>query len=298
VDIYSFALIVWELITRKSPFGDIHTIEELVENVVNKEIRPEIPEGTPVNLGKLIKKCWTGDPTKRPAFSDIVGLFDLISLGALVNLGPHEDKNGLKLWKTFFMTKEGLKYNVSFEEFCKAYCEAGKLTYEAEDTKFKCLKAVLVRKDDIVTIEEYGALLQRFGPLDDFAGFLDRIVSLLKKTWFHGDISSEDSEKIVMSRDNGTFLVRFSSDPGSYAVTAKTSAGKLKHFRIHHKAGLDYLIGQIECKSLEEIIKKYHKELGLKSPAPGSPYEPLFTSEKQKKKQQMTAGYQVAANIN
>jgi len=273
-------------------------MEDLVENIVNKEVRPEIPEGTPVNLGKLIKKCWTTDPTKRPAFSDIVGLFDLITLGALVNLGPHEDKNGLKLWKTFFMTKEGLKCKVTFDEFCKAYCEAGKFAYDPEDTKFKCLKAVLAKTDDSVLIEDYGALLQRFGPLDDFEEMLKRIVSLLKKTWFHGEISSEDSEKIVMARDNGTFLVRFSSDPGSYAVTAKTSSGKLKHFRIHHKAGLDYLIGQIECKSLDEIIKKYHKELGLKTAAPGSPYEPLFTSEKQKKKAQMTAGYQVAANIN
>jgi len=198
------------------------------------------------------------------------------------------------LWKTNFLKNDILKDTVSFEEFCNAYCEAGGLKFDAEDITFKCLKSVLSKDEKTVTLEEFGVLLQRFGPLDNHEEFLARIVNLLKKSWFHGEISAEQSEKIVMnSPKNGTFLVRFSSDPGSYAITSKSQNGNLKHYRIYHKAGLEYLIGQIECSSLDDIIKKYYKELGLKYPAAGSPYKKIFKTEKKKKQSQMTSGYQV-----
>ena len=293
-DLYSFGLIIWELLTRKTPFGNIHNLEELVETVVNKEERPPLPEQTPNNLKRLIQKVWATDPAKRPGFADLTNLFDLVTCTALINLGPVEDKNGLKLWKNNFMKNDTLRDRVTFEEFCNCYCQAGGIEYDAEDINFKCLKTALCKDDKTVTIEEYGVLLQRFGPLDDYSAFLTRIVNLLKKSWFHGEISAEDSEKIVMnSSKNGTFLVRFSSDPGSFAITSKSLNGNLKHYRIYHKAGLDYLLGQIECKSLDDIMKKYYKELGLKYPAPGSPYESLFNTEKKKKQQQMSSGYQV-----
>ncbi len=97
----------------------------------------------------------------------------------------------------------------------------------------------------------------------------------------------------MKSKQVGCFLVRFSSDPGSYAITGLSNGGRIKHYRIHHKPGLDYLIGKAECKSLDDIIAKFHAELFLKHPCPGSKYEDLFNASQKRKQAQMAMGYSV-----
>jgi hypothetical protein len=44
------------------------------------------------------------------------------------------------------------------------------------------------------------------------------------------------------------FCFLFSKTSFRYAITALSQGGRLKHFRIYHKPGLDYLIGKAECK--------------------------------------------------
>ena len=291
-DVYSFGVVVWELLTMENPFKDVKTVEELKEIVITKQERPPIPDYCPRTLAKLIEKCWHQDPTERPAFTEIIPLFDIIILEAII-----ADKMGRKLWRKHFMNKDGLRTRVGWTEFASAFCQFFKETNVAlDDIRLQCLNLLLVdgHRDEEVDMEEWAKLLQWFGPLKDFQSFLDNILDLLKKTWFHGNITSEQAEKIVMkTKQKGCFLVRFSSDPGSYAITALSQGGRLKHFRIYHKPGLDYLIGKAECKSLDDIIAKYHTELYLKTPCPGSKYEDLFSAAQQKRQAQMAAGYQV-----
>lgn len=150
------------------------------------------------------------------------------------------------------MNKDGLRLRVGWAEFMGAFCQFFKeASVGPDDIRMQCLKSLLVdgNKDEEVDMEEWAKLLQWFGPLKDFTSFLENVVDLLKKSWFHGNISSEQAEKLVMkSKQKGCFLVRFSSDPGSYAITSLSQGGRLKHFRIYHKPGLDYLIGKAECK--------------------------------------------------
>lgn len=68
-----------------------------------------------------------------------------------------------------------------------------------------------------------------------------------------------------------------------------SQGGRLKHFRIYHKPGLDYLIGKTECPSLEAIVTKYHKELFLKTACPGSKFQSIFNTNKKN----VCAGYLV-----
>lgn len=289
-DVYSFAIVLWELLTMKQPFGDVSSIEELKELVIEKGQRPPIPDICPRTLAKLMERCWHKDPAKRPQFVDIIPIFDMIILEAMIG-----DKMGRKLWRKHFLTKAGLQDTVDWTVFAGALCKFFKnKSIALDDVRMQCLHAVLVDddKNDEVHMEEWAKLLQWFGPLSTLDGFLDAVAALLKKTWFHGNVSSKQAEKIVMkSKKKGTFLVRFSSDPGSYAITALSQGGRLKHFRIYHKPGLDFLIGKAECKSLDEIIHKYHQELYLKHPAPGSKYEFLFTQAT--KQAQMASGYSI-----
>ncbi|VFQ89498.1 unnamed protein product [Cuscuta campestris] len=71
VDVYSFGLILWEMLTGFTPFDDMTSVQAAFA-VVNKNKRPAIPMDCPPCLKALIEQCWCLQPEKRPEFSQIV----------------------------------------------------------------------------------------------------------------------------------------------------------------------------------------------------------------------------------
>lgn len=74
VDVYSFAMILYEMIELVKPFNDL-SITDIFQKVVELGERPPFTEKTPKNLKKLIIQCWDQDPSKRPTFSQIFDEF-------------------------------------------------------------------------------------------------------------------------------------------------------------------------------------------------------------------------------
>jgi serine/threonine protein kinase len=76
-EVYSFAIIMWEMFTRKRPFYNL-THDKVIEAIYRKErpglleiemlVARELPE-----LIELIKKCWCENANDRPTFADIIG---------------------------------------------------------------------------------------------------------------------------------------------------------------------------------------------------------------------------------
>lgn len=75
-DVYSFAIVIWGVLTQKKPFADEKNILHIMVKVV-KGHRPELP---PVcrprpracgNLLCLMQRCWQEDPRERPTFQEI-----------------------------------------------------------------------------------------------------------------------------------------------------------------------------------------------------------------------------------
>lgn len=61
VDVYSFAIILWEILTRKDAFSH-HKNYVLFSRAVRGGERPIIPTSCPPDLTSLIQNCWTKDP--------------------------------------------------------------------------------------------------------------------------------------------------------------------------------------------------------------------------------------------
>src|SRR5438046_2861793 len=63
-DIYSIAILMWEISSGQLPFNNYEHDYYLAMNIING-IRPRIVSGTPLEYKNLMKQCWDADPLKR-----------------------------------------------------------------------------------------------------------------------------------------------------------------------------------------------------------------------------------------
>ncbi|XP_014278313.1 integrin-linked protein kinase [Halyomorpha halys] len=74
-DMWSFAILLWELATREVPFADLSPME-IGMKVALEGLRVSIPPGISTHLAKLIKICMNEDPGKRPTFEMVLPILD------------------------------------------------------------------------------------------------------------------------------------------------------------------------------------------------------------------------------
>jgi serine/threonine protein kinase len=74
-DVYSFGIIVWELLSRECPYEGMTAIQCALA-VLNRDKRPEIPKWCPPGVHALIKSCVKKEPSERPSFAQIILALD------------------------------------------------------------------------------------------------------------------------------------------------------------------------------------------------------------------------------
>ncbi|XP_050259497.1 serine/threonine-protein kinase STY46-like isoform X5 [Quercus robur] len=70
-DVFSFVIVLWELLTGKLPYEYLTPLQAAV-GVLQKGLRPIIPKHTHPKLAELLEKCWQQDPALRSDFSEII----------------------------------------------------------------------------------------------------------------------------------------------------------------------------------------------------------------------------------
>lgn len=75
VDVYSFGIVLWELITGMLPYHNLTDVQAAFA-VVNKGIRPAVPDDCLPVLNEIMTRCWDVDPQVRPPFSEVVKMLE------------------------------------------------------------------------------------------------------------------------------------------------------------------------------------------------------------------------------
>jgi serine/threonine protein kinase len=301
VDVYSFGLVLWELVHRQRAFDQYakaNNLAAFVGAVCERKERPAIRD-CPPSVAALIEACWHTQQELRPTFQRVVEALDDILVEVSI-----PDPVGRRLWTDNWKTEPSVAWK-SFKPLFSVLVGRQSMFW---------VKPLLVTQEKrssmlegggsaplVVTMEQFGNVLAYFGPLTDFTqrsaavstqiNIVDKIQATLSSEWFHGELDSSEAAKLLRADGRlGAFMLRFSGrEPGTFTLsrTVGTKDNKeINHQRIPNATpgGLTYS-GQTFV-SLPDLVNKLGKHLGLKHALPGSRYAKLVErwADKTKKK--------------
>eukprot|EP01097_Dermamoeba_algensis_P001374 TRINITY_DN1518_c0_g1_i1.p1 TRINITY_DN1518_c0_g1~~TRINITY_DN1518_c0_g1_i1.p1 ORF type:complete len:568 (+),score=89.75 TRINITY_DN1518_c0_g1_i1:247-1704(+) len=336
-DVYSFGIVLWELITRTEPFQEYHSFETFRRDICLNKVRPSIPADCHPDVSSLMRRCWDPNPAVRPSFAQIVQELETTLIDIAIS-----DSWGQKFWKENFTTKTSVHWSLfiksfdffithcntmlipplpefptreqlqnatlpQLEDFARKFPHAHGLANEEytrrctnpsflqeQELNIKCLKSILAEapkanyglvianEDELVRLEKFGEVLNWFGPLvEEGIGIqlLSKVRNLIREPWFHGDISTMQSEILLAHKPAGTYLVRFStSSPGAYTISRVSHGNNaISHHRVSRQASTGGFVFNTKVyKTLGDLMKEVRGELGLIYHCPGSKYQSLF----------------------
>ncbi|XP_058096453.1 uncharacterized protein LOC131242065 isoform X2 [Magnolia sinica] len=78
VDVFSFGIVMWEILTGEEPYANMH-YGAIIGGIVSNTLRPPVPNFCDPEWRRLMEQCWAPDPMARPSFTEIVSRFRLMS---------------------------------------------------------------------------------------------------------------------------------------------------------------------------------------------------------------------------
>ncbi|XP_020792627.1 mitogen-activated protein kinase kinase kinase 7 isoform X1 [Boleophthalmus pectinirostris] len=86
-DVFSWGIILWEVITRRKPFDEIGGPAFRIMWAVHNGTRPPLIKNLPKPIESLMTRCWSKDPSQRPSMEEIVKI-----MTHLMNFFPGSDE--------------------------------------------------------------------------------------------------------------------------------------------------------------------------------------------------------------
>jgi len=301
VDVYSFGIILWELLSQQRAFQhhlQHNNLDVFTTAICKESERPPMPppkntdeEWKNPYIVNLLERCWHDRAKDRPDFQEI---YD--ELNVLIIDGYIKDDLGRTFWLVNFPDEDSVKW----EDFTKTlkcsksveledgstFCKGLALSKDGHsDQLIDCLKLLLAHISGVkrsnftaVTCENFGKLLTWFGPgieeKPTRKTFLDRMAEICKQPWFHGNPDNPDA---LVKGNKQSFLVKLSAQsPGFFTVQLHTVK-----VRVIYHPGRGYK-EEIGAKDIFQDLVQWVAEKLVKgrklAPVGGSEFQLIFSA--------------------
>ncbi|VDO04269.1 unnamed protein product [Rodentolepis nana] len=97
VDVWSFGVIVWEIITCEIPFNGVD-VGAIIYGIASNRFSLPIPTSCPTEFRVLMKRCWCPKPRNRPNFPQILSQLEL-ACSELLQWREDDFSNHRTLWQ-------------------------------------------------------------------------------------------------------------------------------------------------------------------------------------------------------
>ena len=188
VDVYSFAIIMYQLLTGEKPFNGEKSVMRLMERAERGE-RPEIPNNLPKELSNLIQKCWSNNPDDRPSFEEILDILISNNYDG-VQLNESDSDNETNSFEIHSNDESSSNENVEEDIDIKQYSNelqkrAKNYKYKEETTCFDVILKILGCRQIFTAIWFLIRIMQSYGLT--FSNSVDSIMSDAGPvfSWFH-----------------------------------------------------------------------------------------------------------------
>lgn len=246
-DVYSFGIILWEIVTRDVPYKHHTDYNTFSRAVCHDHERPPLPADIMPSLKYLITNCWDHDPKIRPSFNELVFRISEVMVECMI-----ENENARQLWKKYFLLpKQELFEQISWPDFAACIGQNLGLKNANDSADYLAnVKRLLITLpqntmglvNEVVTMDRLDKTIKWFGKFfDPVEGptVMKEINSLAGESWFHWDISRDESTARLAGHEEGTFLLRLSStDPRTTPFTLSLTGNQ--HRRIKRIPGGQY----------------------------------------------------------
>ena len=272
-DVYSFGILCWEVLKGNEWFKDIkqhlhqsgistqgHSTPEAFKMLVKKAVseknfRPIIPLDWHPKIAEFLRSCWDSDPTARPTMEQIVTSL-LPELAVAIRLSDiqklvGQDELACRFWIANFEPALFMRMRHSFEASHQdAYTISGAIPWDKFwglfskslriESKYAQYIQLSLDAQSSVTLERFAQFIAAFGPFSDGRALAGRVFNTLCNRWFHPVIKSlDDTSQFLRGQRPGTFMVRYSTQPGFAFTIARVvehlGAPKLVQTRIKRK---------------------------------------------------------------
>uniref|UniRef100_A0A8C5F3Z1 Mitogen-activated protein kinase kinase kinase 7 n=1 Tax=Gadus morhua TaxID=8049 RepID=A0A8C5F3Z1_GADMO len=86
-DVFSWGIILWEVITRRKPFDEIGGSAFCIMWAVHRGTRPPMIRDVPPTLESLMTRCWDKEPSQRPPMEEVKN-----TMGGLMKYFPGSEE--------------------------------------------------------------------------------------------------------------------------------------------------------------------------------------------------------------
>ncbi|VDK64658.1 unnamed protein product [Onchocerca ochengi] len=185
VDIWSFGVVLWELLTQEIPYKDIDSMA-IIWGVGSNNLSLPIPDTAPEGLKLLLRQCWSIKPQNRPSFSQILKHVAVFK-SEITNISDDEWLEKKASWKAYVIEyMKGIRQEKPMAQKNDAVNERELLRMRREELKHaqdiremyedklrraariyskleRCLDDLAVREQELIERERYVSEREKYG---------------------------------------------------------------------------------------------------------------------------------------